>query len=113
MEMSGATLVYVAIVGIIALMFAGQIVAFGKNVIAWFSPTAASSNAVTTASTVADTASRWAQYAAGRAAVFELRVIDFTAGTLDIHAELDAIEQKMAEAIKHSTLTPVQPDGQG
>lgn len=104
--MNPTTVIWIGIVGLIVLMFAGQIWTFAKK----FIP---ASTTTTTIGTVVDTTSRWAQYAAGRAAVMELRLIDFTNGTLDISGELNTIEQKMAAAMKAASLNPPTPDGQG
>jgi hypothetical protein len=60
-------------------------------------PTTAATPTVTTA---IDAAGRWASYAAARAAIGELRIVDFTSANLDIHAELDALESKIALALK-------------
>lgn len=104
--MTPTTLVWFGIVGLIALMFAGQIWAAVKR----FIP---ASNTSTTIGKSVDTASRWAQYAAGRAAVYELRLVDFTNGSLDITAELNKIEEKMAAAVKLANLDPPPVQGQG
>lgn len=91
-------LVYAAVVGLIIVLALPVFSWLWKAIRGLFT----SSAPTTGVSAAVDTAGRWAAYAAARAAIGELRVVDFTNASLDIHGELDAIESKLAVAMKGS-----------
>ena len=103
--MNPLLLLWLGIVGLIVLMFAGQIVTVGKTVLGKAWPAASTSATVTTIGTVADTASKYTQYATAHGALYTLRLIDFENVNLDISAELTAIDSKLALAMKANNTT--------